>query len=266
MEYLIEIDYKGQLSNTFRELDEKSEYGLLIKELLVEKSLTLNLSNLDKKLLFSIAVTIRGLTNDLAHQAFLEVSKLDSGKVDLRAFRTLTTIICYNGVIFLVNDDLNLFSNKMKDIKPFLAKQEDIVSGGIFYSSSQPADKPGKVIKEHAISGIFSYQDKYSKGIDFSLKFIKKKHRTNYLKWSLSNDMSIRYFITFEDDRAKEGNFFMKSHNDKLYISLSSDEAEKLIQELAREKAIGIMGWLNTQSQYKKIIYDPEESGYVDLT
>lgn len=48
-----------------------------------------------------------------------------------------------------------------------------------------------------------------------------------------------------------------------MYIQLSDPEAKRMIFELAKSKAKGILGWMSPNG-FKKIVYDPDESRYRD--
>lgn len=74
----------------------------------------------------------------------------------------------------------------------------------------KPKEVEGNILKKYEIDGIYSYQSTHLQNIEVDTNKIKKAHRTHYLKWKLSGDISIRYFITFEDDVAKEKCFLLR--------------------------------------------------------
>ena len=61
---------------------------------------------------------------------------------------------------------------------------------------------------------------------------MNKKNRQHYIKWPMNEDMSIRYYFLFEDRPEFEKKYVIKSHNSKLYETISVNMAKKLIKEL----------------------------------
>lgn len=81
------------------------------------------------------------------------------------------------------------------------------------------------------------------------------KHRTHYLKWVYigNEDISIRYFFSFQDDKQKEGEFFWKSHSKKIYKELTRTEAELMLKNMGfEEKPLEIIGY-EKKGKYKKV-------------
>jgi len=121
-----------------------------------------------------------------------------------------------------------------------------------FYSPNYPEEKNGYKIK--TISEDY-YQYIKKRSILPKQVSPKKTHLTNYIKWHLTEDLSIRYFYNFEDDTSKEYKFFLKSHQNKFYVLLSEEEATHLIIEFNCDKVEQIIGCL-VGTKYKKTIYE----------
>jgi len=68
------------------------------------------------------------------------------------------------------------------------------------------------------------------------LRSLIGEHNTHYLKWNISDDLSIRYFYMFNDKRAMEGKFFIKSHKNKEYSEISKEIAYIMIKDLKLQK------------------------------
>lgn len=84
------------------------------------------------------------------------------------------------------------------------------------------------------------------------LNSLIKCHRVHYLKWDITNDLSIRYHFTFQDKKELENRFIIKCHNDKVWNTIRDDVAEAIIKESNLESK-EIIGKLENE-EYKKII------------
>lgn len=83
-------------------------------------------------------------------------------------------------------------------------------------------------------------------------KDLIKCHRVHYLKWDITEDLSIRYHFTFQDKKELENRFIIKCHNDKVWNTIRDDVAEAIIKESNLESK-EIIGKLENE-EYKKII------------
>jgi hypothetical protein len=82
---------------------------------------------------------------------------------------------------------------------------------------------------------------------------------THYLKWNITEDLSLRYYITFQDKPDLVGKYVLKTHSTKQYQEISS---KHIIQELQRldPNPIEYIG-RQINNRYQKIRY----SGTVSL-
>jgi len=107
-----------------------------------------------------------------------------------------------------------------------------------------------------------------------------RKHLTWYIKIPLTEDVSLRYYYTFEDRKHLENEWVIKSHSDKKYATISTD-ACKLIAKAFSEilgkdvekDAVEVIGRSVTNKKYRKIeipvTYENEVSKlpeYIDTT
>ena len=142
--------------------------------------------------------------------------------------------------------DENFYNNLIKKSSKI---NKSLLNGNMFYSENEPVEIKGYKLIEVG-HGVYKYV-KIQKEILY-----KNKHRTHYLKWGISDDISIRYFYVFEDDKSKEGKFFIKSHNKKHYNEIDKKMADILINEY-NSLGIEIIGFKHNDD-YKKIIIDDE--------
>lgn len=81
----------------------------------------------------------------------------------------------------------------------------------------------------------------------------KSTHFVHYLKWNISEDISIRFFYKFDDHEHKENSFFIKSHSEKYYIPISKEQAKHMIIDLSLNSPSEFVGY-SDGTNYKKII------------
>jgi len=84
------------------------------------------------------------------------------------------------------------------------------------------------------------------------------RHRTNYLKWDITDDLSLRYFFEFQSRPGYVGGFYVKSHKERKYIPV--DTQEKLDYVFAhfvksKESYTHIIG-KQQHKKYKKLHVD----------
>lgn len=58
-----------------------------------------------------------------------------------------------------------------------------------------------------------------------------KCNAQHYIKWNITDDLSLRFYFTFQDRKNFENKYVLKSHTKKDYIEINS---EIIIQELIK--------------------------------
>jgi hypothetical protein len=140
----------------------------------------------------------------------------------------------------LIFKDINFYKSLKRISKNVIEKA--------FYDCNLPEEKEGYQLIELS-EDIYKYKKIYNEqNIN---KIINNKHRTHYLKWKYNEDISIRYFITFEDKKEYEGKFFIKSHNEKEYILLTKKQAHIMINQLKCETPEEIIGVMKDNKYHK---------------
>jgi len=76
-----------------------------------------------------------------------------------------------------------------------------------------------------------------------------------YLKWNLTDDLSIRYFYKFQDRPEYENRWVLKSHKDKKYEIINREIAEMLFKafNLTDANSVEIIGRNLTQTKFRKL-------------
>lgn len=92
------------------------------------------------------------------------------------------------------------------------------------------------------------------------IREIINKHRCHYLKWDITDDLSVRYHFTFQDRRNFERQYCLKSHNSKTWSIIDEKMAEAIISE-HNLNYIEIMGQQFENNYMKQVI---SRSGEVD--
>lgn len=80
----------------------------------------------------------------------------------------------------------------------------------------------------------------------------RKAHQTHYIKWKLTDNLSLRYFYSFQDNPDFIGKFVFKNHNKKESVVVSKDTAKELL-EFVKEDFEEIIGYLE-KDEYKKLV------------
>ena len=88
-------------------------------------------------------------------------------------------------------------------------------------------------------------------------------HRTHYKKIELSEDISLRYFFTFDDIPNFENKWVIKSHNKKKYGEINRTVAELIAESHGKTLSdyIEIIGRQINNNSYMKIIIKKTKSG-----
>ena len=62
------------------------------------------------------------------------------------------------------------------------------------------------------------------------------KNRTHYLKWCLTDDISVRYHMLYQGNRSLEGQFILKIHSKSSFQLMERDFAKQLIHAFRKEE------------------------------
>ena len=82
-------------------------------------------------------------------------------------------------------------------------------------------------------------------------------HKTNhihYLKWKLTDNLSVRYFYNFETKPELIGKFTLKNHKHKQVVEISEETAKEMIKCFCVENFEEIIGFQLKKVGYKKYI------------
>lgn len=80
----------------------------------------------------------------------------------------------------------------------------------------------------------------------------RKAHQTHYIKWKLTDNLSLRYFYSFQDNLDFIGKFVLKNHSKKESVIISKDTAKELL-EFVKEDFEEIIGYLE-KDEYRKLV------------
>lgn len=88
----------------------------------------------------------------------------------------------------------------------------------------------------------------------------KKTHLTWYFKLNLTDDISIRYYLVFEDRRGLERKWVIKSHSTKEYGIIDSKAVKLIINSHNKDlkDAKEIIGRADNKADYKKIVLNSD--------
>ena len=76
----------------------------------------------------------------------------------------------------------------------------------------------------------------------------------HYLKWKLTDNLSVRYFYNFEDKVEMSGKFTLKNHKEKELVEISKATAKEMICSFCVETYEEIIGYNVKKLGYKKYI------------
>ena len=88
----------------------------------------------------------------------------------------------------------------------------------------------------------------------------KKTHLTWYFKLNLTDDISIRYYLVFEDKRELERKWVIKSHSTKEYEIIDSRAVKLIINSHKKDlkDTKEIIGRADNNADYKKIVLNSD--------
>lgn len=81
----------------------------------------------------------------------------------------------------------------------------------------------------------------------------RKAHQTHYIKWKLTDNLSLRYFYSFQDNPDFIGKFVLKNHSKKESVIISKDTTKELL-EFVKEDFEEIIGYYSEKDEYKKLV------------
>ena len=142
------------------------------------------------------------------------------------------------------------------------------INGGLLYSPREwYLDNDYKIIDLSDIE-IFeetpeiveqpSEQEILNKTKEYNSKLIpqcnfQKSHHIHYIKFPLTENLSIRYFFSFQNQPEKSGKFYMKNHKEKTYSEIDIESVKELLSNFCKEKGIEIIG-RRVGKNYRKVI------------
>lgn len=103
-----------------------------------------------------------------------------------------------------------------------------------------------------------SEQEILNKTKEYNSKLIpqcnfQKSHHIHYIKFPLTENLSIRYFFSFQNQPEKVGKFYMKNHKEKTYSEIDIESVKELLSNFCKEKGIEIIG-RRVGKNYRKVI------------
>lgn len=163
-------------------------------------------------------------------------------------------------IVKTINRSMKYFSYSDKKVKKGLS-EEDILNGDSFYDCNIPEDKEGyklvevsdDIWKYNKIVETFIEEEVPLKEIKINLNKLNN-NRCHYLKWVITEDLSIRYFILFESQKDKVNKFYIKSHSTKEYSVVSKELAEVMLKELGCKNFLEIISYKKGNDYVKEIL------------
>lgn len=103
-----------------------------------------------------------------------------------------------------------------------------------------------------------SEQEIINKTKEYNSKLIpqcnfQKSHHIHYIKFPLTENLSIRYFFSFQNQPEKVGKFYMKNHKEKTYSEIDIETVKELLSNFCKEKGVEIIG-RRVGKNYRKVI------------
>lgn len=103
-----------------------------------------------------------------------------------------------------------------------------------------------------------SEQEILNKTKEYNSKLIpqcnfQKSHHIHYIKFPLTENLSIRYFFSFQNQPEKVGKFYMKNHKEKTYSEIDIETMKELLSNFCKEKGVEIIG-RRFGKNYRKVI------------
>ena len=76
----------------------------------------------------------------------------------------------------------------------------------------------------------------------------------HYLKWNLTQNLSVRYFYNFETKPELIGKFTLKNHKYRQVVEISEETAKEMVKSFCTEKFEEIIGYNQKGFGYKKYV------------
>jgi hypothetical protein len=260
-EYLYDMeDFFPKIKQTYSELKEDNVNPLFTKIILGESvKLFLNPTKRKSKVLInSLLCMLNELSMKMEIELILELTHPIYNYEEYKEDKNVAPVdwesssfkFTQNGYKYPNQpvESMWILEKLLKKVNPDFNKKE-FINGEVFYDCNLPEEIEGYTIKEES-EDIYRYVP-ISTGVNGMLKV---KHRTHYIKWSISNDISVRYFYTFDDDISRERNFYLKSHKEKEYMPLTEKQANILIKDMCKVNPIEIVGIMTTDGYKKTLI------------
>lgn len=115
----------------------------------------------------------------------------------------------------------------------------------IFEETPEIVEQPSE---QEILNKIKEYNSKLIPQCNF-----QKSHHIHYIKFPLTENLSIRYFFSFQNQPEKSGKFYMKNHKEKTYSEIDIETVKELLSNFCKEKGIEIIG-RRVGKNYRKVI------------
>ena len=109
-----------------------------------------------------------------------------------------------------------------------------------------PEDEPEKV-------DIFA-DDTFAINLNAINSLAKANNHIHYLKWKITDNLSVRYFYSFDTKSEMVGKFGLKNHKHKQLTEISEETAKEMICSFCVEKFEEIIGYNVKGFGYKKYV------------
>ena len=81
-----------------------------------------------------------------------------------------------------------------------------------------------------------------------------KANHIHYIKFNLTDNLSVRYFYNFETKPELIGKFTLKNHKHKQVVEISEETAKEMVKSFCNEKFEEIIGYNQKKFGYKKYV------------
>ena len=82
----------------------------------------------------------------------------------------------------------------------------------------------------------------------------KVKHNCHYYKWNLNDDLSLRFFVSFQNRPEMTNTYQLKSHKKRIYQKINDAMAEEL-KSLCNSEPEEIIGRILNNGVYQKVTF-----------
>jgi tetratricopeptide (TPR) repeat protein len=87
----------------------------------------------------------------------------------------------------------------------------------------------------------------------------------HYIKWEIDDDLSLRYYYSFEDRKNLANKYILKSHSEKSFEMINNEKIIKSLKRLVKKNPVEVIGRKLPNGKYMKHFFEIQSQSNINL-